>query len=170
MTCSKSLKPSGPPFPPGAITGMDQIMFMNDIAQCLVLSKAQSGWGQGGRQLLLSLIRTEQGHASRSQGSQAPKQRDSLQAHFAGLALRLTQWSSKLGEQDDKKASRPGQPQGCRLHFRGLGSLPKQPQFPSVIPALSCLAPASPTGAGRILPAPCVPPPGWRLSPRRSSW
>lgn len=163
MTCSKSLKPSGPPFPPGTVTGMDQIMFMNDIAQCLVLSKAQSGWGQGGRQLLLSLIRTKQGHASHSQGSQAPKQRDSLQAHFAGLALRLTQWSSKLGEQD-KRASRPGQPQGCRLHFRGLGSLPKQPQFPSVIPALSCLAPASPTGAERM------PPPGRQLSPRRSSW
>ena len=163
MTCSKSLKPSGPPFPPGTVTGMDQIMFMNDIAQCLVLSKAQSGWGRGGRQLLLSLIRTKQGHASHSQGSQAPKQRDSLQAHFAGLALRLTQWSSKLGEQD-KRASRPGQPQGCRLHFRGLGSLPKQPQFPSVIPALSCLAPASPTGAGRM------PPPGRQLSPRRSSW
>lgn len=163
MTCSKSLKPSGPPFPPGTVTGMDQIMFMNDIAQCLVLSKAQSGWGQGGRQLLLSLIRTKQGHASHSQGSQAAKQRDSLQAHFAGLALRLTQWSSKLGEQD-KRASRPGQPQGCRLHFRGLGSLPKQPQFPSVIPALSCLAPASPTGAGRM------PPPGRQLSPRRSSW
>ena len=88
-------------------------MFTNEIAQCLVHSKRGEreegqglrGRGWGRRQLLLSLIRTKQGHASHGQGSQDPKQRDSLQAHFAGLALTMAQWSRKLRELDHKRAS-----------------------------------------------------------------
>lgn len=62
--------------------GTDQIMFMNDTAQCLVHSKPGGagceGVGRGRRQLLLSLIRTKQGHASAVRGPKPP----SKETHF----------------------------------------------------------------------------------------